>query len=204
MSLDPNLPAEPSPDAAARDLIWMERIKSGDMEALGDLIQAHQHRVIGAVTKMLGDDCDAEDIAQQVFIRVWKSAARYEPTAKFTTWLFTIMRNLVCNELRRRKRHPGHSLDAAPEEGERPIQMADRHGKAPDATLLDDELQGAIQHAIDQLPEVQRMAIVLRRYDEFSYEEIGTVLELSVPAVKSVLFRARTDLRQQLRNYLET
>ena len=84
----------------------MARVKHGDTDALRDLIEAHQHRVIGTVAKMLGDDCDAEDISQQVFIRVWRSATRYEPTAKFTTWLFKITRNLVFNELRRRKRHP--------------------------------------------------------------------------------------------------
>ena len=181
----------------------MDRIKQGDIEALGELIEAHQHRIIAAVTRMLGDDIDAEDIAQQVFIRVWKSAPRYEPTAKFTTWLFKIMRNLVLNELRRRKRHPTLSLDATTDEDDRPIQTADPQAKAPDSAVLDEELQRAVQHAIDQLPEVQRMAIVLRRYDEFSYEEIGTILDLSVPAVKSVLFRARTDLRERLSRYLD-
>jgi RNA polymerase sigma-70 factor (ECF subfamily) len=153
---------------------------------------------------MLGDELDAEDLAQQVFLRVWKSAPRYEPSAKFTTWLFTIMRNLVFNELRRRKRHATQSLDAVPEGGDRPAaQAADHTAKAPDTTMLDAELQDAIQAAIESLPEVQRMAIVLRRYDEFSYEEIGAILDLSVPAVKSVLFRARTELRERLKAYLD-
>ncbi len=203
MNVSPNDPAESAPDTASQDLAWMDRIKQGDIEALGELIEAHQHRIIAAVTRMLGDDIDAEDIAQQVFIRVWKSAPRYEPTAKFTTWLFKIMRNLVLNELRRRKRHPTLSLDATTDEDDRPIQTADPQAKAPDSAVLDEELQRAVQHAIDQLPEVQRMAIVLRRYDEFSYEEIGTILDLSVPAVKSVLFRARTDLRERLSRYLD-
>ena len=115
----------------------MARIKQGDTEALRELIEAHQHRVIGTVAKMLGDDSDAEDIAQQVFIRVWKSAARYEPTAKFTTWLFKITRNLVFNELRRRKRHLAHSLDAATE-GDPPMQAPDPGTKASDVCLLND------------------------------------------------------------------
>jgi len=89
----------------------MEQVKTGDTEALRMLIETHQLRVVGTVAKMLGDDSDAEDIAQQVFIRVWNSATRYRPTAKFTTWLFKITRNLVFNELRRRKRHPTASLD---------------------------------------------------------------------------------------------
>ena len=174
----------------------MARVKEGDTEALRELIEAHQHRVIGTVAKMLGDDCDAEDISQQVFIRVWRSAARYEPTAKFTTWLFKITRNLVFNELRRRKRHPAQSLDAVTED-DRPLQ-------APDHSLLDGEMQTAIQKAIDELPEVQRMAVILRRYDDIPYEDIGEILGLSVPAVKSVLFRARTELREKLKRYLDT
>jgi len=80
--------------ASDQDVFWMQRVAKGDMEALQSLIEAHQARVVGTVVKMLGDDLDAEDIAQQVFIRVWKSAGRYQPTAKFTTWLFKITRNL--------------------------------------------------------------------------------------------------------------
>lgn len=196
--------ADTSPDSSAQDLRLMERVKHGDMEALRELIEVHQYRVIGTVAKMLGDDSEAEDIAQQVFIRVWKSAPRYEPTAKFTTWLFKITRNLVFNELRRRKRHLTRSLDEADDNDAPPLQLEDPGSKAPDTTMLDDEMQSAIQRAIDELPEAQRMAIILRRYDEFSYEEIGEILGLSVPAVKSVIFRARTELRDKLRKYLES
>jgi RNA polymerase sigma-70 factor (ECF subfamily) len=204
MSDDPSLSAEPSPDAAAQDLVWMERVKQGDMDAFRELIEAHQHRIIGTIAKMLSDDTEAEDLAQQVFIRVWKSAARYEPTAKFTTWLYTITRNLVFNELRRRRRHGMQSLtDPPPGEERAAIQVADPSTKAPDRSVLDTEMQDAIQKAIDELPETQRMAVILRRYDEISYEEMGKVLGLSVPAVKSVLFRARTELREKLRKYLE-
>ena len=183
----------------------MERIKTGDEAALGEFIEAHRHRIVGAIAKMLGDESDAEDIAQQVFVRVWKSAPRWQPTAKVTTWLYKITRNLVFNEVRRRKRHPVQSLDAtlASDDGARPRQFADPGVKAADTALLDDEMQAAIQSAIDALPEVQRMAVILRRYDDVPYEEIGEILDLSVPAVKSVLFRARTDLREKLRRYLE-
>lgn len=187
--------------AADQDVCWMQRVAKGDMEAFQSLIEAHQARVVGTVARMLGDEIDSEDIAQQVFIRVWKSAGRYQPTAKFTTWLFKITRNLVFNELRRRKRHPVTPLQL--EEEEHFFQPADTVGKSPDASLLDSELNDAIQMAIDALPETQRMAIVLRRYEDMPYEEIAEVLELSVPAVKSVLFRARAELRVRLRKYLE-
>ena len=203
MPPDPSSQADDAPDAAAQDLLWMARVKQGDTDALRLLIEAHQHRVIGTVAKMLGDDADAEDISQQVFIRVWKSAARYEPTAKFTTWLFKITRNLVFNELRRRKRHPTRSLDATMDEDDRPLQIPDPGTKSADTALLDDEMQAAIQKAIEELPEIQRMAIVLRRYDDIPYEDIGEILGLSVPAVKSVLFRARTELREKLKRYLD-
>ena len=112
---DPTPEAESCDSAATQDLLWMEKVKTGDTEAFRLLIETHQTRVVGTVAKMLGDDTDAEDIAQQVFIRVWNSAARYTPTAKFTTWLFKITRNLVFNELRRRKRHPTASLDGKEE-----------------------------------------------------------------------------------------
>ena len=179
----------------------MRQVAAGDMEAFQSLIEAHQTRVVGTVAKMLGDDVDSEDIAQQVFIRVWKSAARYQPTAKFTTWIFKITRNLVFNELRRRKRHPVTPLQL--EEDEHFFQPADNAAMSPDASLLDAELNDALQIAIDALPETQRMAIILRRYEEMPYDELGEVLGLSVPAVKSVLFRARAELRENLRKYLE-
>jgi len=182
----------------------MLRVKAGDQEAFTELVEIHQHRVVGTVGRMLGDDSEAEDVAQQVFVRVWRSAARYEPTAKFTTWLFTILRNLVFNETRRRKRHPVVSLDQPREaDDERPRDTVDVRVKTPANALLDGEMIDAIQRAIDELPETQRLAVIMRRYDETPYEEIAEVLELSVPAVKSLLFRARTELRDKLQRYLE-
>ena len=189
-----------------QDILWMMRARAGDRAAFGELVECHQQRVVGTVARMLGaDPTDAEDIGQQVFLRVWKSAARYEPTAKFTTWLYTITRNLVFNELRRRKHRPVASLDAEPADhaAADSVRLQDHHAPAPDATLLEAELQQAISAAIAVLPEAQRLAVVLRRYEELSYEEIAGVLHLSVPAVKSLLFRARILLRERLARYLE-
>jgi RNA polymerase sigma-70 factor (ECF subfamily) len=201
MSEDPTFPdADSSCSAAEQDIIWMERIKRGDTGAFRLLIEAHQLRVINTVAKMLGDDTDTEDIAQQVFIRVWNSASRYTPTAKFTTWLFKITRNLVFNELRRRKRHPLSTLDR--EEDDHAPQVADYAALSPSTSMMNSELQTAIQDAIDSLPETQRMGVILRRYEDMSYEEIAEVLKLSVPAVKSILFRARAELRDRLQKYL--
>ena len=150
---------------------------------------------------MLGSNSDVDDIAQQVFIRVWRSADRYLPRAKFTTWLLKITRNLVFNELRRSKRHAYVPMQPDPEMEELPVK--DAVDQAPDALLLEAELQRKIEEAILSLPESQRMALILRRYEDLSYEQIAEILDLSVPAVKSLLFRARTELRNHLKNYLK-
>jgi len=187
-------PSMTDAESSEPEIAWMARIREGDMEAFRLLVETHQARVIGTISKMLGSDAESEDLAQQVFIRVWKSASRYQPTAKFTTWLFRITRNLVFNELRR-KRHIVEHSEEIPE-------PAERVEKEPDRLLLEGELQKAIQEAINELPESQRMAIILRRYEDMSYEDIAKVMETTVPAVKSILFRARAELRDRLAKYL--
>ena len=184
----------------AEDVRLMRLVARGDTSAFEEVIERHQALVAGTAARMLGSNSDVEDIAQQVFIRVWKSARRYVPRAKFTTWLLKITRNLVFNELRRAKRRAQVPLQSEP--GIEELQLEDETNPAPDASLLETELQRAIEEAIMQLPESQRMALVLRRYEQLSYEEIAEVLDLSVPAVKSVLFRARTELRSRLSKYL--
>ena len=197
---DPEAPARSGDDA--EDVRLMRLVSGGDTGAFEQLVERHQALVAGTVARMLGSNSDVEDIAQQVFIRVWKSAGRYVARAKFTTWLLKITRNLVFNEMRRAKRHPHMPAQIEPEAEEIPLK--DEAATSPDAVLLQSELQQAIEDAIGLLPETQRMALVLRRYEELSYEEIADVLDLSVPAVKSLLFRARTELRERLRNYLES
>jgi RNA polymerase sigma-70 factor (ECF subfamily) len=199
---------DPAPSSVAEedsdepgDFALMRRVKTGDMEAFEILVERHQHSVVGTVAKMLGGDSEAEDIAQMVFLRVWKSAARYEPSAKFTTWLMTITRNLVFNEMRRRQRSRFVPMEVEQEDApER--QFADHEAPAASEELLKKEMQGAINAAIASLPEAQRMAIVLRRYEDMPYEEIAKVLRTSVPAVKSILFRARAELKEKLQAYL--
>ena len=179
----------------------MERVKKGDTEAFRQLIEAHQMRVIGTVARMLGDETDAEDVAQQVFIRVWKSAPRYEPRAKFTTWLFKITRNLVFNELRRRKRHPVTSMENDSED--RPFDAEDLAGSS--ARMLPCwKPNYSMRFKKRSIPCLKRSAwrLCCDAMRTLSYEEIGEVLNLSPPAVKSVLFRARAELRSALRSYL--
>jgi RNA polymerase sigma-70 factor (ECF subfamily) len=189
-----------SEEEESEDVRLMGLIGRGDTVAFERLIERHQALVAGTAARMLGSNSEVEDIAQQVFIRVWKSASRYQPRAKFTTWLLKITRNLVFNELRRTKRRAQMPLQ--PEPGAEEITLPDEGTPAPDASLLETELQQAIENVITQLPETQRMALVLRRYEELSYDDIAEVLDLSVPAVKSLLFRARTELRARLSKYL--
>lgn len=195
---DPGIPRRSEEDA--EDVRLMQLVGRGDMTAFEQLIERHQTLVAGTVARMLASNSDVEDIAQQVFIRVWKSARRYVPRAKFTTWLLKITRNLVFNELRRTRRRALVPLESDP--GAEEIPLKDETNPAPDASLLEVELQRAIEEAIMELPDNQRMALILRRYEQLSYEQIAEVLDLSVPAVKSVLFRARTELRSKLTKYL--
>ncbi|MEO6848176.1 MAG: sigma-70 family RNA polymerase sigma factor [Chthoniobacterales bacterium] len=184
----------------AEDIALMLRVRDGDLDSFHALVVRYQYRVVGTVTRMLGSEDEAEDIAQQVFLRVWKSASTYKHQAKFNTWLMTITRNLVFNEIRRRKRHPTQSLNE--EFDDRPKQYEDATSPSPSDQIQEVELQMAIDAAIESLPEQQRMAVVLRRYEDLSYDEIAKILSTSVSAVKSILFRARIELRDKLQKYL--
>ena len=187
-------------NAPATDHALMARIATGDHIAFRLLVERHQDSIIGTVSKMLGSTSDSQDIAQLVFIRVWKHSKKYQPDFKFTTYLFTITRNLVFNESRRRSRKKIISSDLL--ESASHLQLPTDPAAQPDTTLLTTELQHAIDTAIHALPESQRLAVVLRRYENLPYEDIASVLKTSVPSVKSLLFRARTSLRASLATYL--
>src|SRR6476646_2556416 len=142
----------------ADDVRLMQLVGRGDTRAFEQLIEKHQTLVAGTVARMLGSSSDVEDIAQQVFIRVWKSARRYVPRAKFTTWLLKITRNLVFNEMRRTRRHVHVPMQTEPQGDDRPIK--DEAVQSPAESLLEHELQQAIEEAIVALPATQRMALV--------------------------------------------
>jgi RNA polymerase sigma-70 factor (ECF subfamily) len=191
-------------DSDAHDKSLMLRIAGEDEGALRELIEKHQGIVYGTIVKMLGDPIEAQDLAQRVFVRIYRAAPTYRTTAQFKTWMFTIVRNMVFNEHRRRSRAtlvPLHAPDAETSNGGAGLELPDTN-KTPSEQVLQDELLRAVNDAILALPEQQRLAMVLRRYDEFSYEEIAEVLQTSVSATKSLLFRARETLRASLRVYL--
>jgi RNA polymerase sigma-70 factor (ECF subfamily) len=188
------------------DASLMLCVKRGDMGAFAELVDKYKQPVMNLVGRMLKDATEAEDLAQNVFLQVYKSAHRYEVSAKFSTWLFTIARNLCLNEIRRRSRHPADSLDAThAEQEDQPLrQFKDEKTFSPPDALLHGELEHKIAEALTELPENQRTAILLCREDELSYEEIAEVLGCSLSATKSLIHRGRETLKQKLKPYLRT
>jgi RNA polymerase sigma-70 factor (ECF subfamily) len=192
--------ANPDPDAAV-----MLRVKRGDDAAFVELVEKYKQPVMNLAFRILRDATEAEDLAQNVFLQVHKSAHRYQVSARFSTWLFTIARNLCLNEIRRRTRHPADSLDASQETDERPARQFEDHKTfLPAESLLHQELEAKIDQALADLPEIQRTAILLCRKDEMSYEEIAKVLGSSLSATKSLIHRGRETLKLKLKPYLRT
>lgn len=195
------MPASLDPDAAL-----MLRVKQGDTAAFTTLVEKYKQPVLNLAFRTLRDETEAEDLAQAAFLQAWKSAARYEPQAKFSTWLFTIARNLCLNEIRRRTRHPAESLDQTRDDADdQPLhQVEDRRSTtAPDA-LLRGELESKVDEALSALPENQRTALLLCRQEELSYEEIAEVLGCSLSATKSLIHRARETIKARLKPYLHS
>jgi RNA polymerase sigma-70 factor (ECF subfamily) len=196
------VPVTADPDAAL-----MLRVKRGDRAAFAELVARYQQPVLSFIYRTLPDATEAEDLAQGTFVQVWKSAARYEPSAKFSTWLFTIARNLCLNEFRRRSRHPADSLDApahAGTEEPRGHGVEDKRQVAAPDTLLRGELEAKVAEAVAALPENQRSALLLWQREEMAYEDIAAVLGCSLSAVKSLIHRARETLKARLKPYLRT
>jgi len=193
-------------DGTDPEVALMLRVQRGDRDAFAELVARWQQPVWSFVLRSLGNESDAEDVAQAVFVQAWKAAGRYRPTARFSTWLFTIARNLCLNELRRRARHPAESLEAPAVSGEehtRP-QLPDTAQPQPGEALLLRELESRLAAALAALPETQRTALLLSQRDELSYEEISAVLGCSLNATKSLIFRARETLKHRLKRYLHT
>ncbi len=195
------MPADLDLDAAL-----MLRVKQGDATAFSQLVDKYKQPVMNFAYRTLRDLTEAEDLAQNVFVQVYKSARRYEPSAKFSTWLFTIARNLCLNEIRRRARHPAESLDQThAETDDQPLhQVEDRRVVLPSEELLHGELDQKITDALAELPENQRTALLLCRQEALSYEEIAEVLGCSLSATKSLIHRGRETLKSKLKPYLRT
>ena len=194
------------PDQTDPDAALMLRVKRGDRAAFAELVEKYKQPLFNFVFRTLRDEIETEDVAQNTFLQVWKSLARYERTAKFSTWLFTIARNLCLNEIRRRSRHPAESIEEthAEHEDQPQRQYEDKKISLPTETALHGELAQKIEEALAELPENQRTAILLCRQDELSYEEIADVLDCSLSATKSLIHRGREMLKERLKRYLQS
>jgi RNA polymerase sigma-70 factor (ECF subfamily) len=188
------------PDAAL-----MLRVQRGDRDAFTELVGKYQQPIYNFIHRTVRDESEAEDLAQITFVQVWKSAKRYRVKARFSTWLYTIARNLCLNEIRRRSRHPAESLDGSQTDDERSApQFEDRSAPQPVGEVLHGELEQKLAESLADLPENQRTAILLCQQEELSYEEIAAVLGCSLSATKSLIFRGRETLKARLKAYLRT
>ena len=184
-------------EVSSEDL--MARVAKDDEEAFEILVTRHQTAVLNLVYRFVGDRTQAKDLAQEVFLRVWQAAKSYKPEAKFTTWIYRITANLCFNELKSSRRKKWFQFlrpDAEHETGTEE-DLPDR-SPSPEDLLLAKERNLQITEALQSLPENQRMAFILKRYDDRSYEEIARIMGCSISAVESLLVRAKRALQEKL------
>jgi RNA polymerase sigma-70 factor (ECF subfamily) len=176
----------------------MLAFQKGDEEAFNALVLRHQRSVMNLVRRFVGPVPEIEDLAQEVFVRLYKARATYRPAAKFTTFLYRNTLNLCLNFLRDRKHRRAYSLDAGPGDEEARIELPDERAPDPERTAAANERALAVRQAVASLPENQRAAVVLSRWQGLSYADVARAMDLSVMAVKSLLSRARENLRSAL------
>jgi RNA polymerase sigma-70 factor (ECF subfamily) len=199
--------SETSKQLALRDpdVRLMLCVRDDDPGAFEDLVGRFQNRLVAIMHHLVGNAEEAEDLAQEVFLRVYRARKKYHPRSKFSTWLFTIANNLALNSLRARQRKPYVALptsDSGPL-GPRPAeQLVPDRGSGPTQKIQRQELAAQIRVALEGLNERQRMAVVLNKFEDMNYAEIAEVMALSVKAVKSLLSRARMNLRVALAGYI--
>jgi RNA polymerase sigma-70 factor (ECF subfamily) len=187
------------------DIRIMLRVRNDEAGAFEELVERYQHRLVGVMHHLIGNADEAEDLAQEVFLRIYRARKKYHPRAKFSTWLFTIANNLALNVLRRRQRKPVVPLDVRDSGplGPRPAeQLVHDRGHQPVQQLQQHELAAVVRQALETLSERQRMAVVLNKFEDMNYAEIAQVMGLTTKAVKSLLSRARTNLREVLKDYI--
>ncbi len=183
---------------ARTDVQLMLDVKAGDDSSFELLLHKYRTPLVHFLYRMVRDAATAEDLAQEVFLRVYRARKKYAPSAKFSTWLFRIATNLALNSLRDgRHRRMEVSLDAPAEAGETPLELPAREPRA-DERLIERDRAALIRRAVLKLPEKQRAAVLLHKYHELDYAEIAGVLECSESALKSLLFRAYEALRVEL------
>ncbi len=187
----------------ARDRADMARLAAGHDAALNDLMERHATPVFHFLRRMLGNEEDANDLAQETFARVFRARESFRPDARFSTWLFTIAANLARNQIRWRTRHPNISLDAESDATDQPLSATlPATGASPTEAVLAAERAAAVRAAVGGLPDDLREAIVLCEWEEKSMAEAAAIVKTTPKAIESRLYRARQTLREKLRKWL--
>jgi RNA polymerase sigma-70 factor (ECF subfamily) len=188
------------------DIRLMLRVRDDDAQAFAELVELYHARLVTVMHHLVGDNEEAEDLAQEVFLRVYRGRKKYHPKAKFSTWLYTIANNLALNILRARQRRgtvPLNVRDSGPL-GPRPAeQLVLDRAEPPHQRIQQQELAAVVRQALDTLNERQRIAVVLNKFEDMNYAEIAEVMSLTTKAVKSLLSRARDNLRIALQDYIQ-
>ena len=181
------------------DVDLMMRVKRGDREAFNALVQRYRKSLINFIFRFTCNEASSEDLAHEVFLKVFQSAARYEPKAEFSTWLYRIASNTALNFIRDQRNRASVSIDADSEKeaGIPRIDLADQRVLVEEQLIVQERVR-TIRKAVARLPDQQRLALVLTKYQGLSLKEAASVLKCSEPAVKSLLFRAYTTLRERL------
>ncbi len=182
------------------DVGLMLRVKAGDERAFRALFDKHKRKIVSFARRYLHQNARAEDAAQEVFLRLYRARASYEPNSRFTTYLYRITTNTCLNHLRQKE----FVLRKDEEEESLTDRVPDPAANSPDNALLGRELEGKVQRALAALPESQRTALLLLRTEDLSYEQIAEIMETTVPAVKSLLNRAREQMLQALTPWMNT
>lgn len=183
-----------------RDAELMLRVQEGDDSSFALLLEKYRNPIIHFLYRMVQNQAIAEELAQEVFLRVYRSRASYEPTARFTTWLFRITTHLALNHIRDRRKHQLLTPIDSPSETFTSIQLADKELTSEQRLLMQARL-AEVRRAIEQLPEKQRSAVLMHKYQEMDYSQIAGALSCSEAAVKSLLFRAYESLRARLKHF---
>jgi len=183
------------------DAALVSRSRNGDLTAFDQLVKKYEKQVFNLAYRMIGNYDDANDLAQEAFLRVYRSLPKFRGDAAFSTWLYRIVSNTCLDELRRRKQQRIESLDGpiTSETGDY-VRQIQANSDLPEVTVEKQELREFVQKAINQLPEDHRVVIILRDLQGLSYQEIADILNCSIGTVKSRLNRGRLKLRYELIN----
>lgn len=191
------------PNQRDEGAVLMLAYQRGDETAFDRLVELYSGQLYALLTRFLGNQPAREDLLQEVFLRVIRARDRYRPSARFSTWLYRIAFNLCVNEKQRGGSRGVVSLDGAVDEGGQALDPQDVDAPPPSEKLESDDVVSAVRYAIDSLPPTQRMALVLAKYEGLPYAQIADVMDSSEKAIKSLIHRARENLRDRLRPFLQ-